>query len=80
VLWLLLGFGAAARGADADAGWFVGYLLGSLFFSLFISWVVRSLFRLVRRRPVIQPVWTPGLFLGAVLIQFLSAVGNSAPS
>jgi hypothetical protein len=77
VLWFLLAF--AAMGRDAPEGSEAGYLIGSLVFPLLISWVVRSLFRLVRRRPVIQPAWTPGLFWGAVVLQLLSAIGNTAP-
>ena len=77
VLWFLLGF--AAMGRNATDGSEVGYLLGSLFFALLISWVVRSLYRLVRRRRVLQPAWTPGLFWGAVVLELLSAIGNSAP-
>jgi hypothetical protein len=77
VLWLLLGIGAMARDGDPSSA--VGYLLGNLFVTLVFSWIVRSLFRLTMRRPVIQPAWTPGLFLGAVVIQILVAAGNSAP-
>jgi hypothetical protein len=29
---------------------------------------------------VLYPAWTPGLFFGAVVIQILSAAGNSTPS
>jgi len=28
---------------------------------------------------VLQPAWTPRLFLGAVIIMVISAAGNSAP-
>jgi hypothetical protein len=79
VLWLLLGVGAMARD-DGDPGSAVGYLLGNLAITLFFSWVVRSLYRLTVRRPVIQPAWTPGLFIGAVVIQILIAAGNSTPN
>jgi hypothetical protein len=78
VLWVLLSLSAAAR-ENSDPSSSIGYLLGSLLISLFVAWIVRSLYRLARRRPVIQPAWTPGLFLGAALFQFLSVVGNSAP-
>ena len=79
VLWLLLGVAAMARESADEPSHSVGYLLGSLFFPLLVSWVVRSLYRLIARRPVIHPAWTPGLFLGAVVIMVLSAAGNSAP-
>jgi hypothetical protein len=36
--------------------------------------------RLIRRRPVVRPAWTPGLFFGAVVVQILIAAGNSSPS
>jgi hypothetical protein len=75
VLWVLLGFGAMARQDEPG----VGYFIGSLFAALLFSWIVRSLFRLIMRRPVIHPAWTAGLFVGAVIFQLLSAAGNAAP-
>ena len=80
VLWLLLGVGAMARDDDGSGSYRFGLLLGSLFVSLLVAWIVRSLYRLIRRRPVIRPAWTPGLFFGAIVLQILSAAGNSAPS
>ena len=80
LLWLLLGVGAMARDDDGSGGYRFGLLLGSLFVSLLLSWIVRSIYRLIRRRPVLSPAWTPGLFFGAVVVQMLSAAGNSSPS
>jgi uncharacterized membrane protein len=80
VMWLLLGVGAMGREDDADGSYRVGLLLGSLAVSLLVSWIVRSLFRLVMRRPVIGPAWTPGLFLGATVVELLSAAGNASNS
>jgi uncharacterized BrkB/YihY/UPF0761 family membrane protein len=80
VLWLLFGVAAMARDDDGSGSYRFGLLLGSLFVSLLLSWIVRSLYRLIRRRPVLYPAWTPGLFFGAVVIQILSAAGNSTPS
>jgi hypothetical protein len=65
------------RDDDGSGSYKLGLLLGSLFLSLLISWIVRSVYRLIRRRPVLSPAWTPGLFFGAVVIQVLTAAGNS---
>jgi hypothetical protein len=78
LLWLLLGVGAMARDDDGSGSYRFGLLLGSLIASLLLSWIVRSLYRLIRRRPVLSPAWTPGLFFGAVVVQILSAAGNSS--
>jgi hypothetical protein len=79
VLWLLLGIARMAGQSDA-AGEAVGYLIGSLLFPLAISWVIRAGYRLIRRRPVVQPAWTPGLFFGAAVLIMLANAGNAAPS
>jgi drug/metabolite transporter (DMT)-like permease len=78
-LWVLLALAATARDADSSAETSIGYFIGSLLFPLLIAWIVRSLYRMVRRRPVIHPAWTPGLFTGAVILMVLQAAGNSAP-
>jgi hypothetical protein len=77
VLWVLFGVAAMTRDDDGSGSYKLGLLLGSLFLSLLISWIVRSVYRLIRRRPVLSPAWTPGLFFGAVVIQVLTAAGNS---
>ena len=77
VLWILFGVAAMARDDDGSAGNKVGLMLGSLFVSLLIAWIVRSVYRLIRRRPVLSPAWTPGLFFGAVVVQVLTAAGNA---
>jgi hypothetical protein len=79
VLWLLLGVARAAGQSDS-AGEAVGFLIGSLLFPLALSWIVRALYRLIRRRPVVQPAWTPGLFFGAAVLIMLANAGNAAPS
>jgi drug/metabolite transporter (DMT)-like permease len=76
-LWVLLAVAATARDADPETT--IGYFLGSLFFPLLVAWVVRSLFRLARRRPVVHPAWTPGLFVGAVVLMVLQAAGSATP-
>jgi hypothetical protein len=78
VLWLLFGVARTAREAD-EASFTVGYLLGTLGVALLVSWIVRSLYRLIRRRPVVSPAWTPGLFFGAAFVAFVNLVGASAP-
>jgi hypothetical protein len=70
VLWLLLSVGAGRQSDDPSGA--VGAFLGSLLPSLVLSWAVR-------RRPVIQPAWTAGLFVGAATVALLSAAGNAAP-
>lgn len=77
VLWLLLAVSAVARASEKSTGYQVGAFLGALLVSFLFSWIVRSLFRLARRRPVNDPMWTPGLFLGAAIFSLLSAVGQA---
>ena len=77
VLWLLLAVSAVARASDKSAGYQLGAFLGALVVSFLFSWIVRSLYRLVRRRPVNDPMWTPGLFLGAAVFSLLSAAGEA---
>jgi apolipoprotein N-acyltransferase len=79
VLWLLLGVAAAAR-EGGGAGNAFGTMLGSTLFALLLCWIVRSLYRLARRRPVVQPAWTPGLFFGAAFIMLLVAANDAAPT
>ena len=54
VLWLLLGVARSARAAE-DASFTIGYLLGTLGVGLLVAWIVRSVYRMIRRRPVMSP-------------------------
>jgi hypothetical protein len=65
------------RLGSARSGYRVGAFLGALLVSFLFAWIVRSLFRLARRRPVNDPMWTPGLFLGAAIFSLLSAFGQA---
>jgi len=80
VLWLLCGVMSATAGAEEGASYAFGAMLGAMFIGLLISWIVRSAFRLIMRRPVIYPTWTPGLFFGAAFISLLSAAGQLSNS
>jgi hypothetical protein len=80
VLWLLCGVMAASAGAEEGGSYAFGAMLGAMGIGLLISWIVRCVYRLIRRRPVIYPAWTPGLFFGAAFVALLSAAGQLSNS
>ncbi|MGH2762140.1 MAG: hypothetical protein ACRDLD_06120 [Thermoleophilaceae bacterium] len=76
-LWLLASVGRAVTAANDTSGSAsrqVGAFLGALLVTLIVAFVVRGLVRLVRRRPVLSPAWTPNLFFAAAGLSLLLAV------
>lgn len=78
--WLVAGIGRAVTAAadssgpaSEQAGAFVGHLIGTVF----IVFVVRSIIRLARRRPVLSPAWTPSLFVTAAVLSLLTIAGSA---
>jgi hypothetical protein len=80
VLWLILGVSAVGQASDETTTYRVGAFIGRLLGSLLFAWVIRSVYRLVRRRNVTRPAWTPSLFFGAALIELLAAAGAANDS
>jgi hypothetical protein len=73
-VWALLSIGRGVSAANdasgtapAQAGAFVGAILGTLL----LAFLGRSVVRLLRRRAVLPPVWTPGLFFTAAGLSLL---------
>lgn len=76
-VWSLFSLGASLGAAEdtpgtgaAKAGAFVGRLIGSLLF----AFVIRAVWRLIRRRRILAPSWTPALFYGAAAISIIETL------
>jgi len=72
--WLLATVGRAVTAASESSGSAsrqVGVFIGTLFATLVLVLIVRGVVRLVRRRPILSPAWTPSLFFSAAGLSFL---------
>jgi len=82
--WLLASLGRAVTKASESSGGApeqAGVFMGTLVVGLVIVFVVRTVARLVRRRPILSPMWTPGLFFGAAGLSLLlvaTTAGNAS--
>jgi len=82
--WLLLSVGRAVTAASESAGSgsrAAGAFIGGLLATVLLVFLVRSVARLVRRRPIFSPMWTPGLFFAAAglsLLLLASTAGQEA--
>ena len=73
-VWALLSVGrglSAANEASGAAPGHVGAFLGAILGTLLLAFVGRSVVRLLRRRAVLSPLWTPSLFFAAAGLNLL---------
>jgi hypothetical protein len=84
VVWALLCIGralSAASDASGGAAGQVGAFVGALLATLLLAFLGRSVVRLLRRRAVLSPLWTPSLFFiaaGLSLLLLAAAGGQGA--
>lgn len=72
--WLLANIGravVAASQSSGDGARQAGAFVGALIATLLIVFVGRCVVRLVRRQPILSPLWTPSLFFCAAGLSVL---------
>jgi len=78
-VWSLFSLGAALGAAETTPGTGAakaGAFTARLFTALILAYLIRAVWRLIRRRPVLAPAWTPALFYGAAVISLLETVST----
>jgi hypothetical protein len=78
-VWSLCSLGAALGAAESTPGTGAakaGAFIARLFTALILAYLIRGAWRLIRRRPLLHPGWTPALFYGAAVISVLETVST----
>lgn len=76
-VWSLFSLGSALGAAQSTPGpgaAKLGAFIARLFDSLVFAYLIRCVYRLIRRRRILRPGWTPALFYGAAVISVVETL------